>query len=912
MKHKKILLLALLSTLTLGGCTPKKTDPDEGKINPMNQDIVGDEYDSWANSWSKPGHLYFHYYRGADAQDYNNYALWLWPFFPDSLEGTLWGFPADKVNVSSTLTLRPMSNSFMTLNDVGLTGDSIYCDNFGIIFDVDLESTNLVGGKTGKPVSFEGSTEIGFLLPNINSMNGEKNWESDGSIENYIDDFRKEENWRSVSDGKALHIFTQTGSLDEVRYFAGSGNQEPVKNPVDTDTTGVYRSKMESLPLSSAEVVTDNDFKSIGVGYQIFVASFRDSDGDGMGDIRGIIDALDYLDDLGVKCLWLTPIQKSGSYHGYDTIDYKAVDKRFGTMEDYEELLQKAHSRGMTVLMDLVLNHTSKANEWFKKSKLDVKESVTLGGETISDFHWRDVYTWKYKEDKITKPATIKKVGTKWEASDYREIPVYEDAESTNPSWYKDGESNYYYYGKFGSGMPEINYESANTRKLIKDVAKFWLDKGLDGFRLDAVKHIYMLDEYSDKDGKIKDASGNVINFNGDQSGYDVCHIIDVGEKSSYDDEKGKYVTKKYDYSSNLTKNVSFWRDFAHDLKEYNKTRNRHHCFLVGENFDGWGTRTAPYYQALDSQFDFSNYYHVPAWIYNTEGGASSFDGDSGQAYETYIPFASNDTYSVGGTTDVKGGGRPDFINGAFTSNHDVMRLINQACGEGNKDSTTANTNVEYNDPIINGKAKFQAAVTILNPGLSWIYYGDELGMSSNTFEHIEKYGSENNEDIWYRQPFLWKNKSSRANYKSGQYVFELDEHNRHIVNNGEGIDYREVKDASGKVTGHTISTESTFYSFYKVINSIKNKYPAGAHIKYEYSSENVLRIVVMDASYNEQMIIFLNNGRNKNEYKMLVDTSAYKYSKATEGVPKAAGGNIGASLYGVTAFSKTPFELGV
>ena len=890
MKKKRLLLLATLPMLALAGCTigqkeKEETTPEEPATNPDTENLDGDDYDAWANSWSKPGHVYFHYNRGSSANDYTNYCLWVWPFYPDSLEGTLWGY-GGKTQVSDTLTLKPMSTAFMTNKDLGFSGDTPYKDKFGVIYDVDLTNTDLVGGKTGTSVSFEGTTEIGFLFPRVDSMDGSKNWISDGGTENYIEDYAKPENWRSVGDGKALHIFTQTGSLEDYRYFAGSGSDyvEPVKNPIDEDTTGQYRSKFDTITACTDPTPTDDKFKSMGVGYQIFVASFRDSNGDGIGDIRGIIDSLDYLEDLGVQCLWLTPIQKSGSYHGYDTIDYKEVDKRFGTMEDYEELLTKAHSRGMTVLMDLVLNHTSKSNQWFTKSKWAKEED---------GFKWRDVYTWKYETDKIQK-AKLEKQGNKWVVTGYDRITVKEDAESDSPSWFRDGESHYYYYGKFGSGMPEINYESKATRDLIIDTAKFWIDKGLDGFRLDAVKHIYMFDEYCKENGDIDGQNTDFI-------------ITDVGEKTSYDEEKGKYVPKKYDYSSNLTKNVNWWKEFSSKLKAYASSKSKP-CFLVGENFDGWGTRTAPYYQALDSQFDFSNYYHVPAWIYNTDAGASSFDtkvDQAGQAFETYDAFAyGGDDYPYGdGGDKIPGGKRSDFINGAFTSNHDVMRLINQANGIGNKDNTTAADNVKYGDEYAEGKAKFQAAVTILNPGLSWIYYGDELGMTSNTYEHIEKYGSENNMDIWYRQPFLWKEKKVRANYKSGQYAFELDEHNRHLVNNDEGISYKAVLNDEGNVTGHKIATLSTMYPYFKTLTNIKRHYPKGAMIRFEYSSENVLRIVVSQGA-EDKMVIFLNNGRNTNEYLMNVD-AGFSYLDSTEGAANAAGGDIGKSSYGVCAFIK-------
>ncbi len=881
MKNKKIIFLSLVGLLLIGcNKTPDvnpvdpdnpvdPVDPDDPVDPTVPPDYEGNEYDNWANTWSKPGHLYFHYNRGADATDYNNYCLWLWSFFPNNLEGTLWGYDGP-TQVSSKLTLKPMSTSFMTFADVGLQGSSTYKDNYGIIFDVDLTRKDLVGGKTGTSVSFEGTEELGFLLPLQNSMDGKKNWTSDGGSETYIDDYSESKNWRDVDGGQAIHIFVSTGDLSNYTYYAGDGTPTPKTNPIDVDTTGNYRSETETIATCTGATPTSSTFKELGVGYQIFVASFRDSNGDGIGDIRGVIDSLEYLEDLGVQCLWLTPVQKSDSYHGYDINDYLDIDRRYGNKEDYAELISKAHEKGMKVVMDLVLNHTSKTNSWFVKSKWGVNSGIAGTSTDDTGINWRNVYTWKYATDKIKKAVLVNNGGT-YSVSKYKEITVQEDAESDNPSWYKDGESNYYYYGKFGSGMPEINYENKATRQLIIDTAKEWLKFGVDGFRLDAVKHIYMKDEVND-------------------TGNDTI-ITDVGTKTSYDDEKGVYVTKEFDYSSDLTKNINWWREFSSSLKaEYPN------CFLVGENFDGWGTRIASYYQALDSQFDFSNYYHVPAWIYNDDTGATNYD--NGQAAETYDTFASYSTYNVGSngsTLYVQGGKRTDFINGAFTSNHDVMRLINQANGSGNKDGTSANASVSYGNDTIDGKAKFQAAVTILNCGLSWIYYGDELGMSSNTDQHITKYGSENSVDIWYRQPFLWNDKASRPNYKSGQYTFELDDHNKKLLNNGEGIKYN--------VETGEVLTSSTFYPWFKSLCELKKMYPSNSKIKFEYSSSNVLRIVVTGDG-SKELVIYLNNGKNMNEYKINVGLN-YHNVMALGGAPSVNNGNIGGVAYGLSAFVK-------
>lgn len=844
-----ILPLLMTSCVVNNGKEKPSSSGDQSTSPSGSSDIVPiddlDEYDAWLNSWSKPGHLYFHYNRG-DKAGYENYCLWLWQHSPQDLEGSLWGFSANP-KVSEKLTLSPMSNHWMKGEEVGKEGTSMYVDSYGAIVDVDLYNANLVGGKTGTSTTFEGMEEVGFLLPQQNSMNGLTNWVSDGGRETYIDDIALEKNWRNVKGGKAIHIFVSTGALYDYSYYAGSGVPEAKTNPIDEDTTGNYRSDVDAKYSNALGVSSTSDsFKSLGAGYQIFVASFKDSNGDGIGDIRGIIDSLDYLTDLGVQVLWLTPIQKSDSYHGYDISDYYTVDKRFGTVDDYRELLYKAHQKGMKVLMDLVLNHTSKGNVWFSNSQWGRVDAS-------ANINWRDVYNWKYETDIIEKynPKT----------NSYDKITVKEDAESSNPSWYRDGESHYYYYGKFGSGMPEINYLNASTRKIVIDMAKYWMSFGLDGFRLDAVKHIFMRDECYQ--------NGDII-------------VQDVGSKESYDDEKGQYVTKGFDYSSNLTKNIMWWKEFAHGVKA-----DYPNCFLVGENFDGWGTRTASYYQALDSQFSFSTFYHIPAFLY-TDGGTPAHFATK-QAGETFDTFATSDNVLVDDGKNpysIPGGSRPDFIDGAFTSNHDVMRAINQVNGSGTLAGTTALNKVTGQGDQVN-KAKIHAAITLLNPGLSWIYYGDELGMSSNTDKHVSMYGSENCEDIWYRQPFLWQDTSKRANYKSGAYKFELDDYNKTLAN-------AEAQKADA----------NSMYNWYKDLIAIKKMYPKAAKLSFDNSSGGSVLVLNVWGEGSTVLKIYINVGIGTGEY-LMNPGEGFVNVKTMGGAPNNAGGNIGGTKWSISVFKK-------
>lgn len=191
-----------------------------------------------------------------------------------------------------------------------------------------------------------------------------------------------------------------------------------------------------------------------GVYYEIFVRSFADTNGDGIGDLNGITARLDYLQWLGVSGLWLTPIYPSPSYHGYDVTDYFAVNPQFGTMADFHRLLDQAHARGIKVLIDMVLNHTSDRNPWFRQA-LDPK----------SPYH--DWYTW---------------AGT---GSDLSALSALH-----GPAWHE--RLGAHYLGDFSGDMPDLNYDNPAVRREMIKVGRFWLAQGVDGLRLDATTQIYV------------------------------------------------------------------------------------------------------------------------------------------------------------------------------------------------------------------------------------------------------------------------------------------------------------------------------------------------------------------------------------------------------------------------------------
>ena len=204
------------------------------------------------------------------------------------------------------------------------------------------------------------------------------------------------------------------------------------------------------------------DWKHGGVCYEVFVRSFYDSDGDGIGDLNGLTQKLDYINDgnpasardLGARCIWLTPVIASPSYHGYDATNYYRVNPQYGTNADFKRFVAAAHRRGIAVLVDMVLNHVSSEHPMFESALID------------SASRYRSWFRWS-----PTKPDQKGPWG--------QEV------------WHKSPVRDEYYYGVFWEGMPDLNYDTPAVRDEAKSIARFWLDSmGVDGFRLDAVPYL--------------------------------------------------------------------------------------------------------------------------------------------------------------------------------------------------------------------------------------------------------------------------------------------------------------------------------------------------------------------------------------------------------------------------------------
>lgn len=222
--------------------------------------------------------------------------------------------------------------------------------------------------------------------------------------------------------------------------------------------------------------------------YEIYIRSFADSNGDGIGDINGIISKLDYLKDLGVDAIWITPFYPSPMFDcGYDISDYKSIAPEYGTLEDFDRLIKEAHDRGIKVVLDMVLNHTSDQHYWFQEAKKS------------KDSKYRNYYIWaEGKEGKAPNNWYSIFGGSSWE--------------------YNEATGDYYYHAFFPQ-QPDLNWRNEELKKEMFDVIRFWLDRGVDGFRLDAINFLL-------EDAQLRDNPGE---------GQEQEHIYDRDQDDTHD-----------------------------------------------------------------------------------------------------------------------------------------------------------------------------------------------------------------------------------------------------------------------------------------------------------------------------------------------------------------------------------------
>ncbi len=338
------------------------------------------------------------------------------------------------------------------------------------------------------------------------------------------------------------------------------------------------------------------------VFYQIFVGSFSDSNGDGIGDLRGIIDRFDYLNDgddasgvsLGVEGIWLSPIFTSPSYHKYDTTDYYTIDPDFGTMEDLHDLIQLCHSRGVRIILDLVVNHTSSKHPWFTQ------------------------FTQAHQSGDTTDP--------------YYGFYSYASSPAGSGTFNSILGTNEYFECNFSGDMPELDFNNPQVRQQMVDVAKFYLDMGVDGFRFDAAKYIY------------------------------------YGNESA---------------------NWEFWDWYMKELRGIKPD-----IYTVAEVWDG-DSVTFPYFASTNC-FNFS---------------MSQFSGRISQAAKA-------------GDVNVLTGYVEQYLEQIHAQNPNAMMMTFIA----NHDMDRAAGFLT----VASGQAKVAANLSILMPGSTFIYYGEEIGLKGS------------------------------------------------------------------------------------------------------------------------------------------------------------------------------------
>jgi glycosidase len=389
-----------------------------------------------------------------------------------------------------------------------------------------------------------------------------------------------------------------------------------------------------------------------GSAYQVLVYSFADSDGDGWGDLRGLTEHLDWLNDgdpattsdLGVQAIWLSPINPANSYHGYDVTDYKGVSPRLGTLADFDALVAACHKRGIHVILDEVFNHSSSSHPWFQAALADPTGP----------------YAKYYRFRKAGQAYGSGGLGRFYPA------PVLNGG-------------SYEYFSAFGSGMPDLDCGNTDVVNELKDVLRFWLSHGVDGFRFDAAKHVFDPNEIAPGDPSVQ-------------------------------------------------QNRAFWNDLRRSAR-----RIKPDVLFLGEVLTENPTEIAAYAPAFDLLFDFPTAKRILAL--SSGSGGSAF-------IESYLRDAAQ--YSKA----------PGFTLAPLLSNHDQdrsMGLLLQRAGanatEGWGPQAGEQGAVTLAKRAALARARIAAAITMTLPGLPFIYYGEELGMTGRRYQ---------NDDVARRDAFPW------------------------------------------------------------------------------------------------------------------------------------------------------------
>lgn len=370
------------------------------------------------------------------------------------------------------------------------------------------------------------------------------------------------------------------------------------------------------------------------VVYQIYPKSFNDTTNSGTGDINGIIEKLDYLTKLGVDVLWLTPIYDSPQNdNGYDIRDYYQIFASYGTMEDFNRLLKEAHARNLKIIVDIAVNHTSTEHQWFKQSAQD-KENP-----------YRDFYIWKDGKN--------------------NQAPTNWQSKFGGSAWQYDETTDQYYLHLFDTSQADLNWENESVRDAVYQMMQFWIDKGVDGFRLDVINLISKDQTFSDDEGALPSSDGRKFYTDGpkihqylhemNQQVFKGKNLLTVGEMSSTSIDACLKYTKP-------------------EREELDMTFNFHHLKVDYLNGEKW--TTAPFdFQALKgilSEWQIGMYegggWNALFWCNHDQPRAVSRFGDEARYHQESAKMLATAIHMMQGTPYIYQGEEFGMINPNFKS----------------------------------------------------------------------------------------------------------------------------------------------------------------------------------------------------------------------------------------------------
>ncbi|MCA0150352.1 alpha,alpha-phosphotrehalase [Rossellomorea vietnamensis] len=371
------------------------------------------------------------------------------------------------------------------------------------------------------------------------------------------------------------------------------------------------------------------------VVYQIYPKSFYDTSGNGVGDIKGITAKLDYLKELGVDVVWITPIYKSPQNdNGYDISDYFNIHEEYGKMDDFDELLEEAHSRGIKIIMDIVINHTSTENQWFIESRKS------------KDNEYRDFYIWKDGKEDGSEP-------TNWQSK------------FGGNAWQYDEETGQYYLHLFDVTQADLNWENDKVREKLYEMMHFWLKKGVDGFRLDVINLISKDQDFPDDDGSVAPGDGRKF-------------YTDGPKVHEYMQEMNKEVFSQYDImtvgemSSTTIDNCIKYSN--PDRNELSMTFNFHHLKVDYPNGEKWSVADFDFLKLKDilstwqREMNKGGGWNALFWCNHDQPRIVSRYGDDGEYRNESAKMLATTIHMMQGTPYIYQGEEFGMTNPKFTS----------------------------------------------------------------------------------------------------------------------------------------------------------------------------------------------------------------------------------------------------